>query len=144
MLFQQYLRRLEYKHILEFQVWFLKMAFKGKLPHSLQKLFSEIEKVKANSANKELSAVQEEAIELFKAQIALVILYYQAYQVIHEFLFNVEPQFKTLPILEDLKKGPEFFYNKHQGVIDKGIEEIEKLKEDKINRLKNEIGKLKQ
>ena len=144
MRFQQYLRRLEYKHILEFQVWFLKMAFKGKLPHSLQKLFSEIEKVKANSANKELSAVQEEAIELFKAQIALVILYYQAYQVIHEFLFNVEPQFKTLPILEDLKKGPEFFYNKHQSDIEQGIEEIEKFKEDKINRLKNEITKLKQ
>ena len=80
--------------------------------------------MKSNSANKELSAVQEEAIEFVKAQIALVILYYQAYQVIKEFLFNEKPQFKTLPILEDLKKGPEFFYSKHQSDIEDGIAEI--------------------
>ena len=72
-----------------------------------------------------------------------MILYYQAYQVIKEFLFNVKPQFKTLPILEDLKKGPEFFYNKHQSDIEEGIEEIEKFKEDKINELKSDISWLK-
>ena len=72
-----------------------------------------------------------------------MILYYQAYQVIKEFLFNVEPQFKTLPILEDLKKGPEFFYNKHQSDIEEGIDEIEKLKEDKISELKEDINQLK-
>ena len=124
MLFQQYLRRLEYKHILEFQLWFLKMAFKGKLPPCIQKQILEIEEFKQDSDEKQLSAVQEEAIEFVKAQIALVILYYQAYQVIHEFLFNEKPQFKTLPILEDLKKGPEFFYSKHQSDIEDGIAEI--------------------
>ena len=84
-LFQQYLRRLEYKHILEFQVWFLKMAFKGKLPHCIQKQFPEIDLSK-----KELSVAEEEAIEWVKAQIVLTILYYQAYQVIKEFLFSEE------------------------------------------------------
>ena len=66
------------------------------------------------------------------------MLYYEAYQIQKGDKYSKETEFTLKPIMQDLKKGPEEFYNKYQAEIAKGISLKPELK-GKIEEKKKRV-----